>query len=153
MHISTIATVEVPADHSWSIIAEQFGDAATWASSMSSSHLDREQLEVGATRIGTVGKREVRERVTRLDRSERVFAYEVVDPPAVIRAATNVWRITQAGPERSRIESEMDLDLHWAATPLSPLIRLGLKRQIASAVEEFQTFAETGKPHARTTDR
>ena len=149
--MKTVTTVEVSADRSWSIIAEQFGDAAEWASSLSSSRLDREELEVGATRIGQLGKRQLQEKVTRLDRESRVFAYELIDPPGPVQAATNTWSITSIASDRSKIESEMDLSLHWLAIPLTPLIRLGLKRQIASAIEEFRTFAETGTPHQRKT--
>lgn len=153
MRIATVTTVGVPADQSWSIIAERFGDAAEWVSSLSSSRLDRAQLEVGATRIGQLGRRQLREQVTRLDRDERVFAYELLDPPGIVRAATNTWSISEAGPDRSEIRSELDLTLHWAIRPLSPLIRFGLQRQLATAIEEFQTFAETGTPHQRKLDR
>lgn len=151
MQVKTVTTVDVSADRSWSIIAEQFGDAADWASSLSSSRLDREQIEVGATRIGQLGKRELREEVTRLDRDGRVFAYELIDPPGPVRAATNTWTITEIGSDRSKIESEMSLSLHWLAIPFTLLIGFGLKRQIASAIEEFRTFAETGTPHERKT--
>lgn len=151
MQVKTVTTVDVSADRSWSIIAEQFGDAADWASSLSSSRLDREQIEVGATRIGQLGKRQLSEKVTRLDRDGRVFAYELIDPPGPVRAASNTWTITEIGSDRSKIESEMNLSLHWLAIPLTPLIGFGLKRQIASAIEEFRTFAETGTPHERKT--
>ena len=150
MQLTTVHSIEGSADHCWTIIAEQFGDTADWSSSMSSSRLDGDVLEVGTVRIGQVGKRQLRERVTRLDRANRIFAYELLDPPGFVESATNIWTITPDGPDRCTIKSELDMSLHRLATPLVPLLKLALKRQLAAAVEEFRCFAETGTPHERT---
>lgn len=149
MRINTVNTVEVAADDAWEIIAERFGDAAEWVSSLSSSHLDQEQIEVGASRIGQLGKRQLREQVTRLDRGARVFSYELIDPPGAVLEATNTWSVSAVNAARSEVESELNIGLHKALTPLSPLVKLGLKRQLTKAFDEFRVFAETGAPHPR----
>lgn len=149
MRISTTNTFDISADHGWSIIAEQFGDAAVWASSLSSSSLDRENVEVGAIRTGHIGKRQLREKVTSIDRENRVFAYELLDPPSIVQSATNRWAISPIGSDRCEIDSELVLSLPKLFNPLSPLITFGLKRQLSTAIEEFRHFAETGTPHER----
>ena len=144
MKMTTVATVNVSADRSWQVIVEEFGDSANWVSSHSSSRLDRDQVEVGATRIAQSGKRESKERVTHIDRDAGTFAYELVDPPGPILAATNMWTIADAGAGQSTITSDLDLSLHWATKPLTPLLKFGLDKQLAKAIEEFRIYAEAG---------
>lgn len=153
MRLTTSTPVNVSAERAWQIIAEEFGDTSVWASSMSASHLDRDTVEVGATRVGQVGKRQVSERVTMINRERRVFAYEIVDPPGPIHQATNSWVILDTGNDRCEVDSEMRMELHPLAAPLGPLLKLGIQRQLASALEEFSHYAETGTPHQRKLDQ
>ncbi|MGI9615797.1 MAG: SRPBCC family protein [Acidimicrobiales bacterium] len=150
----------LPAAEIWQLAAGGFGDTGLWAARLDSSHL-RGQLGVGveagvgvevglgASRICHVGDEITEEEIIAYHPDDMSFTYTQVDPPAFVSRVTNTWRVVETGASRSRLSMDIDLDVAWWARPMTPLIRVFLKRVLAETQEELVHWAETGDQHPR----
>ena len=153
MRIFATTPVDVPAEHAWALVADEFGNNAKWVSSLSSSRLNRDTVEAGTGRVCQLGKQELVEEITDLDRDHLVLTYKMPNPPGPVRTVTNTWTVTPKGASRCDVSSDVNLSLRWWGKPVAPLMKLSLNRVIARALEEFRHYAETGTPHPRKVEQ
>lgn len=154
MEIRRTATIDVPIEELWTIVAHDFADVGLWASSVHHSRTnDRAATPDGAEiggRVCTTSFGDLREDFTHYDAENHTFGYRAEGFPNFMTHAENRWSLRPLGP--SRTEVAMHVTMGFNAFPgrlMKPLMRARVARALGDVLEELEHYAETGRIHPR----
>lgn len=148
-------TINVPIEQAWAILGPDFENAQNWASSIKHSEaLNRESLngsKCTARGCSVAGIGEIRETLLAYSPSEHSLTYVVKEGmPKMVRHASNTWQLVDLGNGKTLLKMDMKLEtggfMGWM---MQGMMKMKMKKMSAQVVEEFQYYAENGKPHPR----
>ncbi|MEM9068061.1 MAG: SRPBCC family protein [Myxococcota bacterium] len=155
MNIETRIKVSATPDPCWEVLGLQFGDIGSWATAIVRSRIDRHP-QLGAERVcqlrgmGGMGPMEIREELVDFDEAERRLEYKVQSGlPKFILSARNRWAVEDNGDGTSTIVSHAKIKLAWYMVPMSPMMRIQSRRDLARVAEELKYRIEHGAAHPR----
>lgn len=153
MRVVVSTEIDLPADQTWHLAADRFGETGDWTSQLTSSYLADDTVGEGATRVCRAGEKVREERITAYHPDQMRLTYTLLDPPSWVRSVANTWSVGSLDPQRSTLTMEVALDVAWYLRPATPLLRFGFRRLLRDVQEEFAHWAETGEPHPRKRKR
>ncbi|MBV1909525.1 MAG: SRPBCC family protein [Kangiellaceae bacterium] len=155
MKIISEITVQAPAERAWQVLAEQYGEAATWTSALESSMLTG-KLGVGAIRtchskaVGPFPASVVDEQLIEFDSDKYQFTYIVERGlPGIFRSATNAWTIIPLESQSCKIRSHATLSASPWIFPIAWIFPIIIKRDLKYIFEEMAYYIERGEIHPR----
>lgn len=146
---------EASADRLWQILAEEFTDIASWASSIDQSRANADATNRidGAPTGGRVceipGFGETDERFVRFDVENKSFAYSVdaAKNPSFVKDLQSAWSVEEIGPYQSRVTFAISAN---ATGILGAVMGPMMKKKLAGSAEtimgDLKVYAETGHP-------
>ncbi|MGH1348591.1 MAG: SRPBCC family protein [Nannocystales bacterium] len=144
--------LNVPASEAWQVLAEEFGDVASYARGVRASSMEGPP-EVGAVRtcetpsFGPFPALQITEELTEFDRSAMKYAYVAGgELPAMIPTSTNQWSVEPLGETRCRVKSHASVSLKWWALPLAPLLGWSIRSEVVKFGDDLRARVETGQP-------
>jgi hypothetical protein len=145
LSITTTLEISTSAAVAWKLFGEDFADHSSWATSITSSVLDRAEMGVGATRTiddATLGPGAT-QTVTTFDREAMELGYEFVRGiPAPCASINNVWKIEAIDATHCRATSEATFVLKCWAYCLAPVLRKKMGASLQGSMESFRAAAE-----------
>ena len=156
MRISTSTTIERPASDVWDLLGRRFGEASTWASSISASQAVGEPSIAGAPcgrrecRVAVPGAEHLVEELVAYDDASMTLTYRLAEGmQRVARSAHNTWSVVPLGENASQLRIEAVVDL----APTGRALGFGLRPYLSAMgrrnADDFKTYVETGRPSAR----
>lgn len=156
INIHTELELDAPAAEAWRVLAEEFGDVASYASGVRASSMDGVPA-VGAVRtcetpaFGPFPALHITEELTEFDRGAMRYAYVAGgELPAMIPSSTNRWSVEALGADRCRVKSHASINLRWWALPLAPLLGRSIRSQVTTFGEDLRRRVEAGAPRGST---
>jgi hypothetical protein len=149
--------IEAAPERVWAVLGERFMQVSDWASPINSScAVGPAEPRVGAMRacsipqVGPVKAGVVRERLTKFDRGQMSFEYELVEgKPGFVALAVNRWTVVRLEGERALAQSSATLELKGPIKLLGWLIRWQFQAAGARVLEDLKYFVEHERPHPR----
>lgn len=155
MNITTSIKLAASQAKAWEVLAEQFGEIATWTTALRSSTLEG-PVQKGAVRIcesapfGPFPASVVKERLVEYDPQNFRFAYVAYSGlPAMFKHAQNNWSIERIDESNCWVHSHAVIKISWWLKPISWLLKALIKRDVKKVVIEIQHYIETGTIHPR----
>lgn len=152
MVLNNEVEVQVPASQAWQLLGEEFGEIAQWALSITKSSLNG-PLQEGVVRsceisgFGPFQASTITEELVHFDRDTLSFRYQArAGLPPLMAHAENHWQVHETGPQSCRITSQAKLQLAWWAWPMSPLLKLQIKRESQGFLQQLRHRLEEGVP-------
>ncbi|GAB3257872.1 hypothetical protein GCM10027448_28020 [Nocardioides dilutus] len=156
MRISTSTTIERPAADVWDLLGRRFGEASTWASSISASRAVGEPTIAGAPcderecRVSVPGADRLVEELVAYDDTAMTLTYRLAEGmQQVAVSAHNTWSVVPLGESRSQLRIEAEVDLAPAGRVLGFVLRPYLSALGRRNADDFKTYVETGRPSER----
>lgn len=154
--IEKSVTVEASVEQGWRVLAEEYGDVAHWASSVSASKPVLNGPRIGdasvSGRICETSIGEVTETIVDCDRSQGQIAYtaHAEDMPFFVSGLKNRWTLIRQGKGKSEIKMNFEADL-WPVFGLImwPMMKGELDSLLDESLEELKVYLEQGKLHPR----
>ena len=152
MQITQQIHIEAPIDQVWRVLAQDFGDVHQWASAVhmsTASSTPKTSPGQGSKRQCETDLGAFRETVLEFDEKKKIFAYEALGGPPIMRRGVNRWQLHGSG-QRTRVS----MDLRMELVPvlgffLGPLMKGQMRKTLLEAGEELKHYVETGAPHPR----
>ncbi|MGJ8681670.1 SRPBCC family protein [Paraglaciecola sp.] len=155
MECNNTIRVTTSAQRAWHVLADQFGDAAEWATTVETSKLVG-KMGVGAVRacktraVGPFPANYIEEEITQFDPENRSYSYKLISGlPPIFSRATNTWSIRSISDNECEILSNVILEPKIWLRPLAWLFPLLIKRDLKHTFEELGFFIERGEAHPR----
>ena len=153
MQMRAELVISAPAEDTWVVVGERFGEIGQWASPIIASAMDGPP-GTGQVRtcqiagFGPIGPGVIKERLVHFDPAARSLAYEAVaGMPAFIKHAVNRWSV-RAGPGGgSTVAICATVTLRPAARPLGAVLRWRMHADTRRVLAELRHRVETGQPH------
>ncbi len=156
MRISTSTTIERPAADVWDLLGRRFGEASTWASSISASQAIGEPTIVGAPcerrecRVAVPGAKHLAEELVAYDDDAMTLTYRLAEGMRQIAlSAYNTWSVVPLGENTSQLRIEAEVDLAPTGRALGFVLRPYLSAMGRRNADDFKTYVETGWPSER----
>lgn len=158
MNLFARATIDVPADELWALVAHRFADVGVWASSIRSSSASvgtdaPAQAAPVSGRVCETGLAiapSVTETITAYDEAAKTLTYEGSGLPRFVVLARNTWQVREHGPRRAQISMDAELELRSLGGRLLALpLRIQLWREGRRMLADLKHYAETGEPSGR----
>lgn len=147
--------IDAPASEAWLVLGRGFGNICEWSGTLASSELVGE-LGVGASRrcqgtgFGPFPASVITEELTLFDPEAMTFSYVArTGLPGFLRHAENAWRVHADGPHRCRVTFRATVLSAWWAWPITWILPLLVRADLAKMSEEMKHRIETGVPHPR----
>lgn len=152
----TSEVINVSADSLWAICRE-FDKTAEWTSTLNHSYGIGEVQHEGITCSARVcetnlgkGNKVVEELLMFSDENKELSYNLVEGAPGFITLATNHWKVTKVGSNKSKIEMNVTMHMkRFAGFFLAGLITKQMKKQVTIVLSELKTYAETGQVSAK----
>ena len=155
MEIISKITVQASAERAWQVLAEQYGEAATWTSALESTILTG-KLGVGAIRtchskaIGPFPASVVEEQLIEFNPEEYKFTYIAEKGlPSIFKSATNAWFIEPLNSQSCNITSHATLKASLWIFPIAWIFPIIIKRDLKTIFDEMAYYIERGEIHPR----
>ena len=156
MRISTSTTIERPASDVWDLLGRRFGEASTWASSISASRAVGEPTIAGAPcgrrecRVAVPGADQLVEELVAYDDAAMTLTYRLAEGmQRVAGSAHNTWSVVPLGETTSQLRIEAEVDLAPTGRVLGFVLRPYLSAMGRRNADDFKTYVETGRPSER----
>ncbi len=156
MRISTSTTIERPASDVWDLLGRRFGEASTWASSISASQTVGDPSIAGAPcerrecRVAVPGAEHLVEELVAYDDAAMTLTYRLAEGmQQVARSAHNTWSVVALGETTSQLRIEAEVDLVPTGRALGLVLRPYLSAMGRRNADDFKTYVETGRPSER----
>ncbi|TVR76331.1 MAG: SRPBCC family protein [Saprospirales bacterium] len=140
-------------ENTWKILGHDFAHPYKWASSVSHSEGHGKPLATTTcderscqTKLG-----DITEKLTHYSDENYHLAYNIVEGlPGMVKTASNDWRLTKIGPEKTQLVVRMKFRFQGIMGYLmQPLIKMKLSKMAMEIVEDFAYYSENGRPHPR----
>jgi hypothetical protein len=153
--IERTESFEASADRLWQILADEFTNVASWASSIDHSKANADAMNHidGAPAGGRVceipGFGVTDERFIRFDAENKSFAYSVKagKMPGFVRDFQSAWSVEAIGPHQARVTFTVSAN---TAGILGALMGPMMKKRFAGSAKtimgDLKIYAETGHP-------
>jgi hypothetical protein len=145
--------VNVDADRLWEIVAHDFDRVGEWSSAVQASGVNPEAaVPEGATvggRVCATDFGDLKETFTAYDESAKRFTFTVTGMPSFITLAQNTVAVTAAGPERSEVSLNIQMETNAVGKVMGPLFAIKLKNTLDSFLTELKDYAERGRLSSR----
>jgi len=152
--------ISAPAEDTWAVVGERFGEIGEWASPITRSAMDGPPA-AGRVRtchvagFGPVPPGVIRERLLHFDPQARSLSYEAASGmPGFIRRAVSCWSVRQGPGEASTVRIRATVTLRPAARLLGPALRWRMRADTWAEVAQAglaalrNTAADTGDDEA-----
>ena len=155
MIIEISEKTNVPADRLWDVFGEAYPEIGTWSSGVFASKPREGNGPGGAPfqgRICETNFGKLTETVTDYDPAARKITYLVKGEkmPGFVKRIENNWQFRDAGGGKSEIAMRMNGDLAFPFNILMGwMMKIQLKKDLNSNIEELIHFAESGQAHPR----
>ena len=155
MRISTSTTIERPASDVWDLLGRRFGEASTWASSISASQAVGEPTIAGDRAGGASAGSpypadHLVEELVAYDDAAMTLTYRLAEGmQQVARSAHNTWSVVPLGETTSQLRIEAEVDLAPTGRALGFVLRPYLSAMGRRNADDFKTYVETGRPSER----
>jgi hypothetical protein len=145
--------VSAPAEDTWVVVGERFGEIGEWASPITRSAMDGPP---GAGRVrtchvagfGLVPPGVIRERLLHFDPQARSLSYEAAGGmPGFIRRAVSNWSVQPGPGGASTVRIGATVTLRPLARPLGLVLRWRMRADTRRVLAELRYRVETGRPH------
>jgi Polyketide cyclase / dehydrase and lipid transport len=156
MRIQRTIDVNASAADAWALLADGFGNEATWTTVIDGSYLVGDRVGVGAERHCEVsgalrGDGPTVERVTAFDPGAMTYSYEAIRGlPSFMKSARNTLSVTPLAGNRCRIHADARIALPWWLVPLGPVVALGAGSAVRKFLGDLQYRLEHGAPVPRS---
>ena len=155
MIIEISERTNVSADRLWEVFGEAYPEIDTWSSGVFASKPRAGSGPGGANFQGricetTFGK--LTETVTAYDPAARKITYLVQGEkmPGFVKRMENNWQFKDTGNGKGEIEMRLNGDLAFPFNVLMGwMMKIQLKKDLRSNIEELIHFAESGQAHPR----
>jgi len=144
--------LNAPASEAWQVLAEEFGDVASYARGVRASSMEGGPA-VGAVRtcetqaFGPFPSLAITEELTEFDRGAMTYAYVAGgELPAMTPSSTNRWSVEALSANRCRVKSHASVSLRWWALPLGPLLARSIRSEMVKFGDDLRARVESGKP-------
>ena len=148
--------IERSASDVWDVLGRRFGDASTWASSISASQAVGEPTIDGAPcasrecRVAVPGTDRLVEELVAYDDASMTLTYRLAKGmQQVARAAHNTWSVLPLGETTSQLRIEAEVDFAPIGRALGHVLRPYLSAMGRRNADDFKTYVETGRPSER----
>lgn len=144
--------INAPADKVWQVLAHQFAEIDQWASIVETSrpmHLNEVpasmQVASEAPIPGRVTKTplgEFREVFVKFSDAQRAFTFQGADQPFFVSYAHNASRVTELGPDTSKLTFEVRMDPKGIFKLLKPLLRRRFMSTYGRVQQDLKQYVE-----------
>jgi hypothetical protein len=136
IELHTTLDLDASAAQTWRVLAERFGEVATFASGLQSSMLDR-PVGTGAVRtcetkpFGPFAAATLTEKLVEFSPEAMRFTYVAGGGlPGFISGATNRWSVQALGPNHCRVVSHASIELVWWAVPFATVLGWSIHSEV-----------------------
>jgi hypothetical protein len=153
LNISKKATINVSADHLWSILADDFDKIGEWARGVDISAANTSAEVPGGASVGgrvcqAPGFGAINETFTEFDAQERTYAFKATATkiPSFVRNITNHTAVKVIGPDRAEVQLRLTADTSGLRGAIvKPLMIRKFGAALDAAIEDMTIFAESGQ--------
>lgn len=156
MRISTSTIIQRPASDVWDLLGRRFGEASTWASSISASQAVGEPTIVDAPcgrrecRVAVRGADRLVEELVAYDDAAMTLTYRLAEGmQQVARSAHNTWSVVRLAETTSELRIEAEVALVPTRRAVGLVLRPYLSAMGRRNADDFKTYVETGWPSER----
>lgn len=152
MHVHVESEISAPASQVWKILAHQFGDIATWSSTVETSRkVDQAELPEGvvADPRAPVAARETksafvtaREYFVDFDDEAMVFTFGALGLPFFLKKAENTSRVESIDDGSCRLTFDVQMDMWGPFALLSRLMKKRFTRAMNTVHADLKAYAE-----------
>lgn len=149
LHIET--EINAPADKVWDILAHQFGDIASWTSTLSESRIVNaaQYPEFIAASTAPIPARETTstfikavEIITEYSEEEMQLTFDAVGLPPFMSSARNRQQVIAKGPQRSVVSFDFSIGLKHMFNIMSPLLKSRFRKTMSGVQQELKLYVE-----------
>lgn len=138
-------------ENAWKVLGPGFADAHIWASPVNHSAGSGSSFN-GATcsergcDIAGMGK--TKEKLIKYSDAEHLLSYTVPEGmPSMVKYATNTWKLTPLGSDKSKLIMTMDITLGgFMGMIMKPMMKMMMGKMGNTLTQDFKYYVETGKP-------
>ena len=140
--------VKKPISEVWDVAANQFTSVSNWATGVYTSREGNKEEK--CDRVCDTSSGHIEEDIITKDDANHILAYSVKGFPFFVKSLSNTWTFKQI----SDSEIEVTLNPKVKTMPIIGTImeiplKAQLKKFMKTALDDFATYVETGKPSER----
>lgn len=134
----------------WQLLGPAFPDAYKWASAVNHSEGKGKPFNGAACSergcATTIGQ--IKEKLLSYSAEDYSLSYQLSEGlPSVVKYASNSWKLTPIGPDKTRLNIRMDIMLGGIiGIIMQPLMRIQLSNLGNNLIGDFKHYVEKGHP-------
>jgi hypothetical protein len=146
------STIDATVEELWQVLSGGYTDVGSWASLVNWSKPNPEAIEIldGAPTGGRIcdvpGFGRTDERIIRFDVESHTIGYSVIAEkiPGFVSNVQNIWSLREAGPEATRVSSNLTADVRGIRGVVGPMMKSRFGKAVDRSTEDLRVYAETG---------
>ncbi len=138
----------------WQVLGIEFENADKWASAVNHSEGSGESFNGASCSergCNVNGMGNIKEKIVQFSNDNHSLTYQIVEGmPSMVKYATNSWKLTSLGEDKSKLQMEMVVEVDgimgWM---MQPMMKMQMGNMANGITEDFKYYVETGKPSVR----
>jgi hypothetical protein len=138
-------------ESAWKVLGTQFADASRWATVVNHSEGSGESFNGASCSergCSVKGMGNIKEKILQFSNDNHSLTYQIVEGmPGMVKYATNSWKLTSLGQDRSKLEMQMNVEVSgFMGWMMQPMMKMQMGNMGTGITEDFKYYVENGKP-------